>query len=141
MKQKVHSKVKWIALTIALLACLFSHLLLSNWTLHARFNLLLHGYLFVELKPPGQYEGLSTERVPSFVSRWVFKENECLGYLDRYGNFISESRSENWDGLDARTIVATAILFYSRIGLLFISLFISLALLVQEFRRRAAPHV
>src|SRR5258706_7552695 len=101
----------------ALIACLAGFLLcasvLRNWSVHARFNLLLNGHLFSELVDP---KGLDAELVHNrqhlLVSKLVFSGGEYRGFLDGFGQFIpKDSDRPAEDRLRNGTLIVNSLMF------------------------------
>jgi len=70
-----------MAITIATGAQLVN----SNRAAYVRLNLLLRGYPFARLEPPGAHH----ELVPHvLISDIVFMKGACVGYVDTSGTFI-----------------------------------------------------
>lgn len=115
-----------LLITIAL-GWLFVHSLRSNWTLHARLNLLLRGYVFCHLED--RFKGPLTPSGTAFVAKWVYSHDACVGYLNPYGGFVSFSESGAWNPLDSKTMIENVVLFYTEwlLVLLFVSVIINLA--------------
>jgi hypothetical protein len=102
----------WIFPVVVAIAWFLVHSIRYDWNFHARFSLLLQGHVFCRLESPGQFKeppGAST----GFVSKWVFTRGACIGYLNRYGDFVSSADAGNWDPLKSGVMVVDAILFYS----------------------------
>jgi hypothetical protein len=86
------------------------HLVRTNWYLHARVSVLLNGYIFCHFESP---DHLNQEVVPiknKFVSNWVFVNDACVGYLDRYGDFVSAIDPDDLDVL--KKVKIFALFFY-----------------------------
>src|SRR5437773_167447 len=67
---------------------------LRDWNLHARFNLLLHGYVFYELRVPNGTGDFANVGNNQFVSRLVYCDGKCIGFLDPFGQFTPKGSDE-----------------------------------------------
>ena len=47
-----------------------------------------------------------------FVSKWVYTHGACIGYLNRYGDFVSSANAGTWDPLKSGVMAVDAVLFY-----------------------------
>jgi hypothetical protein len=127
----------WMLLMIAALGLLFVHLLQYNWTLHARMNLLFRGYVLCHLQSPSQMKPPSEPLPPMFVSKLVYANGVCVGYLDRYGYFLPISNAGNRDQLNAKTTTDVVILFCLERILIATCIAICLDLLWRFYKERS----
>src|SRR5713226_6645793 len=111
MSKSTNSRRIWLLLVIASSCWLLVHSLRYNWTLHARLNLLLRGYVFSHLESPTQVNGLPAPRQMEFVSKLVYKSGVYVGYLNTYGEFRSASDTGNVDLLNAQFVTTNVALF------------------------------
>jgi hypothetical protein len=120
-----------LALAVAWLALQFIQ---SNRDLHARLNLLLHGYVFCSLEEPGASQHIT---VPTNEMIWklVCKRGACLGYFDLSGQFVALNKNPtNWDDRTRVSVTTDIALFYLR---WFLVAGMVVALLIAGNRRRA----
>jgi hypothetical protein len=112
-------------------------LLQNNWTLHARLNMLLRGYVFCRLESPGRIEQLPLRPANEFVSKLAYKGHTYVGYLDPYGNFVPTSNTSiDRDAQASRNMVTTVVIFYSKWLLVLASAIFLSNLLWQIHRER-----
>jgi hypothetical protein len=70
---------------------------------------------------------------------WVFTHGKCIGYLNRYGDFVSNANASNWDPLKSGVMVVDALLFYSE-WILILLLAVLCGRLLWNFTRPATAH-
>jgi len=104
---------------VAILGVVFAHCLQYNWTLHARLNLLLQGYVFCRLESPDSAILQLPVRPSEPVSKLVNSRGEYVGYLNPYGDFIPLSSTEKFEFRGGKTI---AILHYSEMMFLVVAI-------------------
>ena len=112
MSAKSGNQNTWILLIIVASSCFFVHLVRCNWTLHARFNLLLQGHVFCHLEPPSQFKEPPITNTIGFISKWVYLDRKCIGYVNPYGEFISTGMVGRLDPLNNNAMVSILCLFY-----------------------------
>jgi len=101
----------WILALLAL-SWLMVHSIRYNWNVHARFSLLLHGHVFCQFQSPSEVQHPPTASA-GFVSKWVYMHGVCIGFLNRYADFVSKSEAGNWDPVSSGGVTVEALLFYS----------------------------
>src|SRR5271165_1716047 len=104
---------RWLLLAISAFICISIHFIQYNWTLHARLNLLLQGYVFCHFEPPSELKTSPPLLPAEFVSTLVYNNGSCVGYLNPYGDFRTVSDVAHSVPQSNRFINTTIILFYA----------------------------
>jgi hypothetical protein len=136
MPNDTSKRKAWLLLFVVALASVFVHALQHNWTLHARLNLLLRGYVFYHLEPPDHVENLPVSQRSEVISKLVYSRNTCVGYLNPYGTFVQLGNAHSWDSLQSNALTTTVILFYLEIALIVAASSIVLSLAWYYYRER-----
>ena len=58
------------------------------WEVRARALLAMDGHLFVRLADPTNAPALEKKPRPFFAAKAVFKNDQCIGFLDTGGHFV-----------------------------------------------------
>lgn len=95
MKSKVKKlfSLAWPGLCI--LGVVFVHLMRENWYCRARLNLLREGFLVCRFVPLAETD--TKQSNTTFYAAVVLKDGACIGYLDRYANFVRAGREGGID--------------------------------------------
>lgn len=81
----------------AAVICFLSDSLTRHWILYARLNLFLNGCLFCHVESPHDISKLANQS--ESVSKLVYKNGAYVGYLNRYGMFVSVPEQNAGDGM------------------------------------------
>lgn len=141
MNNMLNRRRTWVLLLLATAACILVHLLQHNWTLRARFNLLLQGHAFCHLESPYQSNEPPFPPPVGFVYKLVYKNGVYIGYLNRSADFRTASDTTDPGLLNNRVMATTVVLFYSK-WLFFVVAVSAGVILVSRFckeRRSVVP--
>ena len=128
-------KGKWIVLLlIGAFVFLLSGACRHNWLLHARFDMLLRGYVFCHVEIPPDLSQLAEPKPTGFISALVYQNSTCIGSLNRYGTFVLRNETAaSQDEREAKRGIVLFVLEYM-FGAIFVGA--SLALLWDIVRGR-----
>ena len=111
MRTTLANRRIWIIAIISAISWSLVHCIRYDWNVHARFSLLLQGHVFCSLESPSQFKEPPVASA-GFVSKWVYTRGACIGYLNRYGDFVSSANAGTWDPLKSGVMAVDAVLFY-----------------------------
>src|SRR5438093_13230137 len=129
----------WVLLLIPAAACVLVHLLQHNWTLRARFNLLLQGHAFCHLESPDQSNEPPFPPPVGFVYKLVYKNGVYIGYLNRSADFRTASDTTDPGLLNNRIMATPVVLFYLKWLFFTVSVLAGMTLIWQVYKERYGP--
>jgi hypothetical protein len=116
------------------------------WSLHARLNLLLGGCFFCHVESASNLENVFP-RPSEFVSKLVYKDGVYVGYLNRYGIFVSNANIESSGGTpeafrrDLKVVALTVYLKFLSAGIFLVASIYWLCWMIRYHRGKNRGHI